>query len=236
MALPELPDNPCLFPDPVQALDQPNGLLAFGGDLSPTRLMAAYRLGIFPWFNPGEPILWWSPDPRGAAVPGDMIMSTSLKKWLKKTPYQYRCNTAFAKVLEGCAAPRDGQKGTWLSPQMRAAYLKLHELGYAHSVEVWLAGELVGGLYGITIGRVFCGESMFHRATNASKAAFAALHARLQGHARLIDCQLMNPHLASLGVKEMPRSHYLQILAEERDKLMPDALWQRGEWPCPLTS
>ncbi|WP_419177186.1 leucyl/phenylalanyl-tRNA--protein transferase [Gallaecimonas xiamenensis] len=233
MALPELPDNPCLFPDPVHALDQPNGLLAFGGDLSPTRLMAAYRLGIFPWFNPGEPILWWSPNPRGVCVPGQIHLSASLQKWLRKTPYQYRCNTAFAEVLEGCAAPRDGQGGTWLSPQMRSAYQRLHELGFAHSVEVWLDGALAGGLYGVSVGSIFCGESMFHRQPNASKAAFAALHHHLLDHAVLIDCQLMNPHLERLGVREMPRSDYLHLLAEHRDRPMAEGLWTPGDWPCP---
>ncbi|WP_419181035.1 leucyl/phenylalanyl-tRNA--protein transferase [Gallaecimonas kandeliae] len=236
MALPELPDNPCLFPDPVHALDQPNGLLAFGGDLSPTRLMAAYRLGIFPWFNPGEPILWWSPNPRGVIAPGEVVINTSLRKWLRKTPYRYRCNTAFDQVLGGCAAPREGQSGTWLSPQMRTAYNRLHGLGFAHSVEVWLEDKLVGGLYGVTVGNIFCGESMFHRHPNASKAAFVALHAHLEGKAALIDCQLMNPHLARLGVYEMPRAQYLALLAAERDRPMAPELWIPGEWPCPLTS
>ncbi|WP_406667560.1 leucyl/phenylalanyl-tRNA--protein transferase [Gallaecimonas sp. GXIMD1310] len=233
IALPELPDNPCLFPDPLQALDHPNGLLAFGGDLSPTRILSGYRLGIFPWFNPGEPILWWSPDPRGVAVPGQIHLSRSTQKWLRKTPLSIRCNTAFAEVLAGCAAPRPYQTGTWLTAQMRAAYMQLHQLGVAHSVEVWLDDALIGGLYGLTVGSIFCGESMFSRQTNASKAAFAALHQRLSGHASLIDCQLLNPHLAQLGVKEMDRETFLAILDSQKDRHLPDSLFAPGEWPCP---
>uniref|UniRef100_UPI004048F788 leucyl/phenylalanyl-tRNA--protein transferase n=1 Tax=Gallaecimonas sp. GXIMD4217 TaxID=3131927 RepID=UPI004048F788 len=225
MALPELPENPCLFPDPITALDSPNGLLAFGGDLSPTRLMSAYRLGIFPWFNPGEPILWWSPNPRAVARPGDVYLSRSLAKWLRKTPYRYTLNRAFTQVLDGCSAPRKEQQGTWLSPLMRAAYIQLHQLRLAHSLEVWLDDELVGGLYGVAIGKIFCGESMFHRRSNASKAAFVMLHQHLAAvGTQLIDCQLMNPHLASLGVLEIPRGQFLDLLAALRDgTVQPDA-------------
>ncbi len=230
IALPELPDNPCLFPDPVTALDSPNGLLAFGGDLSPTRLISAYRLGIFPWFNPGEPILWWSPNPRAVIRPGEVHVSRSLAKWLRKTPYRYTLNQAFTQVLSGCSGPRSVQQGTWLSPLMRAAYIQLHQLKQAHSVEVWLDGELVGGLYGVAIGQIFCGESMFHRHSNASKAAFVMLHQHLKAVGMaLIDCQLSNPHLASMGVNEIPRSLFLDQLAALRDAHLAKEAWQPQE-------
>lgn len=202
------PDSP--FPPAERALKEPNGLLAAGGDLSPERLLAAYRQGIFPWYSPGEPILWWSPHPRMVLDPGDFHPSHSLRKRLRQARHEVRLDTAFHEVTEACArTPRRGQHGTWISPAMRRAYLRLHELGWAHSVETWVSGRLAGGLYGVAIGRVFFGESMFSHQTDASKIAFAYLCRYLsqEGFA-LLDCQMTTAHLASLGAREIPRSDF----------------------------
>jgi leucyl/phenylalanyl-tRNA--protein transferase len=201
------------FPPLTQALQEPNGLLAAGGDLSPQRVIDAYRHGIFPWFNPGEPILWWSPDPRMVLFPAELKVSRSLRKTLKKRDYEVRVDTAFREVMRNCAAPRDGQPGSWISEEMIAAYGRLHAMGLAHSVETWCNGELVGGLYGIALGKMFYGESMFSRATDASKIAFVHLVRQLERWGfGMIDCQMKTAHLASLGAREIPRGEFVQRL------------------------
>lgn len=211
-----LPDDPPdAFPPVTEALADPSGLLAAGGDLSPERLEAAYRRGIFPWFSRRDPILWWSPDPREVLLPQKLHVSRSLAKTLRSGRYRVTRNTAFAAVVEACAAPRARSPGTWILPAMRQAYLELHRRGIAHSVETWRGEELVGGLYGVRVGAVFCGESMFSRATDASKVALAALadSAPAEG-IRLIDCQLENPHLRSLGSHAMSRAEFLRYLPD----------------------
>lgn len=208
--LPWLGDKP-EFPPLTQALADPNGLLAVGGDLTPVRLLAAYRRGIFPWFAPGDPILWWSPDPRMVLMPQAFRLTRSLAKTLRNANYEVRFDTAFAQVIAACAqTPRGGQNGTWISDDMSAAYTALHELGYAHSVETWRDGQLIGGLYGVAIGQAFFGESMFAHATDASKIALAHLVALLRAHDfGIIDCQMETAHLASLGASPIPRSDFV---------------------------
>lgn len=203
------------FPSPALALDEPEGLLAAGGDLSPARILAAYRLGIFPWFNPGEPILWWSPDPRTVLYPEQLHISRSLRKILRRGIYRVTLDTAFTAVMHGCAQPRAGASGTWISADIIAAYTQLHNQGAAHSVEVWRGAELVGGLYGIALGRMFFGESMFSQADNASKVGFAHLVQQLQRwNFPLIDCQVANKHLFSLGAVEISRETFQQMLLD----------------------
>ncbi|HBU28343.1 MAG: leucyl/phenylalanyl-tRNA--protein transferase [Thiobacillus sp. GWE1_62_9] len=203
------------FPPVETALTDPNGLLAMGGDLSPARLLDAYRHGIFPWFNPGEPILWWSPDPRMVLVPGEVRVTRSLAKRIRNAGFELRIDTAFAEVMRGCAAPRDDAFGTWISPEMVAAYSRLFEAGYAHSVETWRDGRLVGGLYGVAIGRMFYGESMFSREPDASKVALVRLARQLQQwEFGLIDCQMETAHLASMGARTLPRALFVERLAE----------------------
>ena len=211
-------DAPEWFPPPEQALDEPAGLLAAGGDLSPERLVAAYRRGIFPWYSPGQPVLWWSPDPRGVLMPGEFRCSRSLARTLRNAGYTLRVDTDFAAVIDGCAAPRPASPGTWITSEMRAAYLALHRLGRAHSVEAWQGTVLAGGLYGVRLGGVFFGESMFSRERDASKAALAHLVAlsRLAGIA-VIDCQLPSRHLATLGARGIPRRDFLALLAAHVD-------------------
>ena len=203
------------FPPVSRALKSPNGLLAAGGDLSPSRLLDAYSKGIFPWFSEGDPILWWSPDPRMVLFPDELRVSRSLRKTVQRGVYETRFDTAFRAVIEACAAPRAGQMGTWILPEMVAAYTTLHDLGYAHSVESWREGELVGGLYGVALGRVFFGESMFSHAPDASKVALVKLVERLLAQQfRLIDCQQATAHLASLGAREVPRKVFAQWVRE----------------------
>jgi leucyl/phenylalanyl-tRNA--protein transferase len=208
------------FPPVETALRDPNGLLAMGGDLSAERLLDAYRHGIFPWFNPGEPILWWSPDPRMVLVPGEVRVSRSLAKRLRNAGFELRVDTAFAEAMRACAAPRragpdGGAAGTWISPAMIAAYVRLHQAGYAHSVETWRDGRLVGGLYGVAIGRMFYGESMFSREADASKIALVRLCLQLERwEFGLVDCQMETPHLASLGAKTLPRAVFVKRVAE----------------------
>ena len=207
--------NATFFPPVETALAEPNGLLAMGGDLSVERLLAAYRHGIFPWFNPGEPILWWSPDPRMVLVPGEIRVTRSLAKRMRNAGFEVRLDTAFVEVMRACAAPREGAGGTWISSAMVAAYTRLFDAGYAHSVETWHAGRLVGGLYGVAIGRMFYGESMFSREPDASKVALVRLARQLQHwNFGLIDCQMETPHLASLGAHTMPRAEFTARLAE----------------------
>ena len=212
--IPWLPAEPD-FPPPESALTEPNGLLAAGGDLSPQRLIAAYVQGIFPWYAPGEPILWWSPDPRMVLFPAEFKVSQSLRKTLRLGQYEVRFDSAFREVMQACAAPREGANGTWIHEEMIAAYCELHRLGYAHSVETWMDGELVGGLYGMALGRMFYGESMFSRKTDASKIALAHLSVQLaRWNFGMIDCQMKTPHLASLGAREIPRKEFITRLQD----------------------
>ncbi len=209
--------DPALFPDPSFALEEPDGLLAVGGDLSPARLLNAYRQGIFPWYSEGEPILWWSPDPRAVLFPEQLKISHSLKKTLRKRPFKVTLDTAFSQVIEACSESRtdkDGsQSGTWITAQMKEAYLKLHRIGFAHSVECWEGEELVGGLYGVSMGKVFFGESMFARRNDASKVGFAHLIRQLsEWKFALVDCQVHTDHLASLGAVDIPRDQFLSLL------------------------
>jgi leucyl/phenylalanyl-tRNA--protein transferase len=203
------------FPPVSKALKSPNGLLCAGGDLSPQRIVRAYTQGIFPWYSEGDPILWWSPDPRMVLFTDELKVSRSLRKRLASEVYETRVDTAFRDVIEACAAPRDGQSGTWIVPEMVEAYVRLHELGFAHSVESWHEGRLVGGLYGMALGKAFFGESMFARAPDASKVALVRLVERLRAaDFRVIDCQQATAHLASLGAREIPRKAFAQLVQE----------------------
>lgn len=214
------------FPAPTSALYDPNGLLAYGGDLSVERLRLAYKSGIFPWFGEGEPILWWSPDPRGVLPVEFYSPSKSLRKFIRKTAFKVSVNTAFNLVIEACATVPRGVDGVWITKQMQQAYRDLHQAGDAHSVEVWDGEQLVGGLYGVCVGAVFCGESMFHTATNASKLAFHYLVDHLTKHGiRFIDTQLQNNHLESLGVIEISRHQFLQKLDELKNNKISDDVW-----------
>jgi leucyl/phenylalanyl-tRNA--protein transferase len=210
------------FPSVDQALDNPDGLLAAGATLSTRRLVDAYRRGIFPWFNEGDPILWWSPDPRTVLRPSQIHISHSLRKRLRRHGYLVTMNRVFARVLEGCAAPRVDDSGTWLSNGMRRAYAAMHAAGLAHSIEIWMDGELAGGIYGVGIGRMFFGESMFTHRTDASKIAIACLAAQLdRWEFPLIDCQLETAHLVSLGAEPMPRSRFVTEIARLVDEPAP---------------
>lgn len=214
-------DAPEWFPPPEQALDDPAGLLAAGGDLSPARLLAAYRRGIFPWYSPGQPVLWWSPDPRAVLFPDEFRVSRSLAKTLRNGGFRIAVDEDFEGIIDACAAPRPHSLGTWITDEMRAAYLTLHRLGHAHSVGAWLGSELVGGLYGVRLGGVFFGESMFSRARDASKVALAHLVAVCRRNSiAVIDCQLASRHLASLGARSIPRRQF-QALLEEWISLEP---------------
>ena len=219
-----LDEDPRHFPDYQYALSEPNGLLAAGGDLTPERIINAYTLGIFPWFNEDDPILWWSPDPRSILIPKAFKPSRSLAKFIRKTDYTVTFNQCFSHVMEMCTAPRAKQDGTWINEDMIEAYSQLNELGYAHSVEYWRNGRLEGGLYGISIGKAFFGESMFSLSTNASNVAFSHLCSRLNEHNfDLIDCQVHNSHLESLGAFETPRDDFLQLLQVAVGK--PEVKW-----------
>lgn len=201
------------FPHPDNALTEPDGLLAVGGNLSPRRLLRAYRLGIFPWYSPGQPILWWSPDPRLVLFPERIQTSRSLRKTLRKGAFETTVDTDFAAVIGACAEPRASGPGTWITPEMHRAYCRLHRLGHAHSVEIWQQGELVGGLYGVALGRVFYGESMFSLASDASKVALVLLAAQLRRwDFAVIDCQVHTDHLFRMGAVEIPRATFLQLL------------------------
>ena len=202
------------FPDSSHALEDPNGLLAVGGDLSADRLLLAYSRGIFPWYSEGDPILWWTPDPRCVLFPDELKISKTLRKALKLNSFSLTWNQAFAAVMEGCAGARSEGEGTWIDANMASAYQRLHRLGYAHSIDVWQHNTLVGGLYGVALGSCFFGESMFHRVTEASKVALAGLVwlARATGIS-LIDCQVSSDHLLSLGARNLPRQHFENLLA-----------------------
>ncbi len=225
-----LNDELAKFPSPEHALTDPNGLLAIGGDLQPKRLLNAYYNGIFPWFNENDPILWWSPDPRAVFVPGSMNISRSLKRHIKKVDWRFTINRAFDQVIESCAQVRQDKEGTWITLDIQQAYKTLHQQGRAHSLEVWQEDTLVGGLYGIAVGQLFCGESMFHYQTNASKAAMVMLHQHLLKHQfKLIDAQVMNPHLESLGAKAIKRSDFIHLLKRFRDEEVTTQTWQCRE-------
>ncbi len=231
------------FPDVNLALREPDGLLALGGDLSPGRLLAAYRKGIFPWYSDGQgwpsvaggrtpgategqPILWWSPDPRAVLFPSRVKISRSLHKTLKQGRYRITMDQAFRSVMEGCAEPRNGVPGTWITRAMLEAYTELHERGFAHSIETWRDGRLVGGLYGVALGRVFFGESMFSRSPDASKVALVSLARQLVtwGYG-LIDCQIYTEHLASLGAETLPREIFTRFLEQWAEQPGRDAPW-----------
>lgn len=215
-----------IFPPITHALRSPNGLLAAGGDLSSARLLRAYQAGIFPWSSHDEPLLWWSPDPRMILMPTEFKISHSLSKILHQKKFEVRCDTAFEQVMRACAAPRDGHGGTWIDERMVTAYCILHQLGYAHSVEIWQAGKLVGGLYGVSIGRMFYGESMFSLVSNASKVALAHLSGQLtRWEFGMIDCQMHTPHLASLGARTMPRQEFIARV-QDLVKYPPITSWQ----------
>jgi len=201
------------FPHPDRALTEPDGLLAAGGNLTPRRLLRAYRMGIFPWYSADQPILWWSPDPRLVLLPECLKVSRSLRKTLRKGLFAITADTAFEQVIAACAGPRQGEPGTWITSEMFRAYCRLHRLGHAHSIETWQQGELVGGLYGVSLGRVFYGESMFSWISDASKIALVALAAQLQRwEFAVIDCQVTTAHLLSMGAVDIPRSSFLQLL------------------------
>ncbi len=207
-------EDDCDFPPLHHALTEPNGLIAIGGDLSPQRILRAYQQGIFPWFSQGDPLLWWSPDPRMVLFPNELNIARSLKKVVNQQLFDIRINTAFEQVMTACANTlRPEQDGTWIMPEMIKAYTQLHEMGYAHSVEAWQNGQLVGGCYGLKIGRMFYGESMFHHVSNASKVAFVHLVQWLQqAHVGMIDCQMNTPLLASFGAREIPRTRFIETL------------------------
>lgn len=224
------------FPPIEQALTEPNGLLAAGGDLSVKRLLKAYSSGIFPWFDDEQPILWWSPDPRAVLFPRELHISRSLHKTLRTQRFRVTFDQSFETVIRSCALPRSGSSGTWITDSIIRAYVALHHQGHAHSVECWNeSGDLVGGLYGVALGKLFFGESMFSRATDASKVAFVHLVNQLDDWGfPLIDCQVMNPHLASLGARYLPRSefkHWLkqQLPSPDEWKAQPGNRWQL-EW------
>ena len=219
------------FPDPSLALSEPNGLLAVGGDLSPNRLLNAYRNGIFPWFSEGEPILWWSPAPRSVIFPKKLKISKSLKKTIRKKIFQITLDQAFDEVVKGCSQPRapvsETESGTWITAQMKQGYSELHHLGFAHSVEAWFEGELAGGLYGISMGKVFFGESMFTRKTDASKVAFVTLVKQLiEWDCQLIDCQIASGHLSRFGAVDIPREQFMNYL----DRYAEPVDSHRGVW------
>ncbi len=208
---PNDPDSP--FPDVALAEQEPNGLLAVGGDLGVPRLLNAYRRGIFPWFSPGDPILWWSPNPRTVLDPRQVRVSRSLAKTLRRGRFRVTLDRDFDAVIRACAEPRSGRDGTWLVPEMIAAYRRLYRQGHAHSIEVWHEGHLAGGLYGVALGRVFFGESMFSRMSDASKVALVQLCRRLSSwDFRLIDCQVLTAHLVRMGAREIPRGEFIRLL------------------------
>ncbi len=230
MNLPVLdPFNPDqLFPNIETALLEPDGLLAVGGCLSSERIVNAYKQGIFPWYSDGEPILWWSPNPRLILFPDKLIISRSLRKTLRKNNFKVTFDQAFAQVMQNCAAPRKGESGTWITEEMFTAYTRLHQQGIAHSFEVWSEDELVGGLYGLGLGQVFFGESMFHRQTDASKIAFCHLIKHLSDWGfQLIDCQVHTSHLSSLGAEQIGRQGFLSLLKQYCELRAESNAWKK---------
>jgi leucyl/phenylalanyl-tRNA--protein transferase len=232
--LPRLGADPSAFPPLDAAFDEPNGLLAMGGDLQPARLLAAYGRGIFPWYEEGQPILWWSPDPRVVFDTARFRLPRKLRATLPALGWTVRADSAFAEVMDRCAAPRPGQDGTWIGPSMRAAYVGLHALGHAHSVEVFEGDALVGGIYGVAVGRMFFGESMFSARSNGSRLALAALARTLAGWGwPLLDAQVDNPHLRLLGARAMPRPAFASAIAALVDQPGRVGAWRDafGERP-----
>lgn len=224
MRIVKLSSQSVAFPSPEGALHDPNGLLAIGGDLTPARLLAAYERGIFPWYSPGEAILWWSPDPRAVLFPAEYHVSRSLKHFLRHNPLRITLNHDFAAVIAACSYRPD--EGTWIGEEVQQAYLQLHHLGHAHSIEVWQGEELVGGLYGVAQGALFCGESMFSRTTNASKCALLAFCRHFAGYGgELVDCQVLNAHTARLGAREIPRRQFLQQLSNLQRRTLAPECW-----------
>lgn len=215
------------FPPAERALPDPNGLLAVGGELTQKWLLAAYANGVFPWFDDDRgPILWWSPDPRAVLFPDEVRVSRRLARTIRNGGFTITLDEAFAEVVAGCAAPRSYTSGTWITPRMRRAYQRLHRSGYAHSCEVWREGDLVGGVYGVSLGEMFFGESMFFREPDASKVALVSLMRQIERWGfSLLDCQVMNPHLASLGARELPREEFLARLVRNRERPT-----RRGPW------
>lgn len=225
--LPELAAHDVSFPPLHRALAEPDGLLAMGGDLSVPRLISAYSNAIFPWFSAGDPLLWWSPSVRAVFTPDSLRAGRTLKKHVRRDQLQFTLNNAFAEVMAQCAAPRAKQAGTWILPAMQHAYLQLHQQGYAHSIEVWQQDKLVGGLYGVQVGSLFCGESMFNRLPDTAKLALVVLQQHLQKVAPgWIDCQLPNPFLLQLGATALPRNNYVELLHRLRQQALPSTHWQ----------
>ncbi|MDX1705456.1 leucyl/phenylalanyl-tRNA--protein transferase [Pseudidiomarina sp.] len=226
----QLSENNLYFPNPALALTEPDGLLAFGGDLSPERLQAAYRQGIFPWYGADDPILWWSPDPRTVFTPGSLHCSRSMRRFIRQTELKVTLNRDFPAVIRHCA---DAHKtaGTWIHPEMISAYIELHTLGQAHSIEIWHQHQLVGGMYGVAVGGIFCGESMFHYRTNASKLALLVFCQNFfAAGGELLDAQVDNPHLQSLGAWSLPRIQYLALLNQQNASHKPNLaadFWQK---------
>ena len=208
------PDNPRQpFPPVEQAEREPDGLLAVGGDLSPDRLLAAYHHGIFPWYSDNQPILWWSPDPRTVLFPREIRLSRSLRKTLRNRVYRFTFDQDFPGVIAGCATPQAGREETWITTEMQRAYIQLHQMGYAHSAEIWQQEQLVGGLYGVAIGKAFFGESMFSLARDASKIALVHLTQALDRRGfGVVDCQVHSPHLISMGAREISRKQFIELL------------------------
>ena len=214
------------FPPVSEAFVDPPGLLAAGGDLEPERLLAAYARGIFPWYDDNSPILWWSPDPRMVLRPTEIHIARSLAKLIRQNRFRITMDTAFADVIQHCAAVRAEREGTWITDEMQAAYTALHRLGHAHSVEIWDNERLTGGLYGIAMGKLFFGESMFSVAPNTSKLAFVALASQLESWAfEMIDCQMPTDHLQSLGARTMPRAQFQRALSQWRGAQSPPSPW-----------
>lgn len=227
-------DPPEAFPDIAAALTVPDGLLAAGGNLAPDRLLYAYRRGVFPWFDSGQPILWWSPDPRCVMLPDSFHLARRLRRSMQNSALEISFNKAFSAVVEACAANRVGQKGTWITDEMIEAYSMLHGQGWAHSVEIWRDDELVGGLYGLAIGKAFFGESMFSQESNASKIAMWILCGLLVRHRfEILDCQVGSPHLTSLGAILMPRSEFAALLERACDPATKFAEWPQNRMPLP---
>ena len=225
-SLPWLNETDFEFPDPQSALVEPNGLLAAGGSLEPACLLEAYRQGIFPWFEEGQPILWWTPDPRMVQFPGELHIGRSLARAIRKSDYRLSSDEAFRDVIMACAGKRAYSDETWITPEMISAYCRLHALGAAHSIEVWEESTLVGGLYGVAMGDIFFGESMFSHRDNASKTAFVWLVQKLDALGyRLLDCQVSSPLLASLGAREIPRTEFMTYLPPSTEYGRNKAHW-----------